>query len=163
MTKSGCGGVRSSKLDSLGMRYNKTRKHKNFIEKSVLLKKSDNIFQKHWKFSKSHFFSKNTLLLKTDFFEKSDFLKIFDFWKRSSFCFFNKKKTPQKNRAIGRRHPWKVSTAELRDFPTGCYVVSFTLIRLTDRPTAFRRGIVWCPSNLAPCLLVSAKLGTCPP
>ena len=63
----------SLKLDSLGMRYNKKRKTKNFLEKKILREKtSNNILD---------FPPKKSFFQKDIFFRKSTFLKnmIFDF------------------------------------------------------------------------------------
>ena len=89
MTKSVCGGVRRSTLDSLGMRYHKKIKNENFHEKHFFLeKKSDYIFQKHENFQKVTFFEKVILPRKLTssknvigffFKKKSFFVKIFIF------------------------------------------------------------------------------------
>ena len=60
LTKSVCGGVRSSKLDILGMRYNKKRKmifYRFFIFIEI---KYPMTYFKNRKFSKSHFFQKRS-------------------------------------------------------------------------------------------------------
>ena len=91
MTKSVCGGVRSSTLDSLGIRYHKKRKMKIFTKNTFFLeKKSDDIFQKMKIFKKS-LFSKRWFFLENWLLRKSDFLKFYVFWKMSSGFFFKKK------------------------------------------------------------------------
>ena len=82
MTKSVCGGVRSSTLDSLAMRCYKKRKHEIFHEKCFFSWKTqtDEIFQKKWKYSKVTF-SKKWFFLENWLLRKKWLLKIFIFWK----------------------------------------------------------------------------------
>ena len=88
MTKSVCGGVRSSTLDSLGMSYHKKRKMKKIHENTFFLeKKSGDIFQKN----ERHFFRKSYFSIENWLLRKSDFLKIFVFLKNVIGLFFKKK------------------------------------------------------------------------
>ena len=71
----------------------KREKMKNFTKNHFFLeKKNDYIFQKKWKFSKSHFFRRSQFSNKNHFFEKSDFLKFFIF-EKCHRLFFQEKKT----------------------------------------------------------------------
>ena len=92
MTKSVCGGVRNSTLDSLGMRYHKKRKNVNFHEKSsFFLKKNPmTFFKKKWKFSISHFFRKSFFSRNLTSSKKLTFWKFSFFWKMSSDLFSRK-------------------------------------------------------------------------
>ena len=93
MTKSVCGGVRSSALDSLGMIYHKKRKKRKFSRKHFFfMKKIRWHVSKKWKFSKSHFFRRSQFSRKNHFFEKSYFLKIFIFFLKCHRIFFHEKK-----------------------------------------------------------------------
>ena len=91
MTKSVCGGVRSSTLDSLGTRYHKKRKIKIFTKKRFFLeKKTDDIFQKNENFQKVTFFEEVNFRGKS-LFRKKWLFEIFHFLKKCHRIFFKKK------------------------------------------------------------------------
>ena len=86
MAKSGCGGVRSSKLDSLAMRYYNKKRRKNHRKQFFSWKISD-VFQKNLNFQIVMFFIffENQLLWKKLLFEK------FQFFEKNRRIFFQEK------------------------------------------------------------------------
>ena len=83
MTKSVCGGVRSSTLDSLGMRYHKKWKHENFHEKCFSWNKTKSHFFRRSKFSGKITFSKKVALKKNHIFLKN----VIGFFSRKNIVF----------------------------------------------------------------------------